>query len=254
MNTTNAPNRTNTPDEILARSLASLDVEALRADYLEQGEFLKIEKLLPESLLAQWQQEVKALLPAINRNRVPWQKKGGSVGCNVLRELAPTIYAVYSSEAFFSVIAGITGSTLQYCPDSDLHGCALYAYREPGDYIDWHYDTSFYRGQRYTVLVGVVDDSDVRLEYKLHTRDDTRKVAEGSAIVEPGSLVVFDGDRLYHRTTRLGEGHQRLLIAMEFVTDTSMNPFMRLVSNVKDAVAYFGWRSVFSPNKGRRWR
>jgi len=32
---------------------------------------------------------------------------------------------------------------------------------------------------------------------------------------------------------------------MEFVTDQSMHPWRRLVSNVKDAVAYFGLREVF---------
>ena len=36
---------------------------------------------------------------------------------------------------------------------------------------------------------------------------------------------------------------------MQYVTTGKMNPFMRFISNMKDAVAYFGLRGVFG--KGR---
>jgi hypothetical protein len=34
-------------------------------------------------------------------------------------------------------------------------------------------------------------------------------------------------------------------LTLEYVTDPSMSPFKRFVSNMKDAIAYFGFRRVF---------
>ena len=35
----------------------------------------------------------------------------------------------------------------------------LYYYTEAGDHIGYHYDTSYYKGSRYTILMGLVDKS-----------------------------------------------------------------------------------------------
>ena len=45
--------------------------------------------------------------------------------------------------------------------------------------------------------------------------------------------------------TPLGEGEERVSLTLEYVTDPSMHPVKRLFSNLKDAVAYFGFRAVF---------
>jgi hypothetical protein len=35
-------------------------------------------------------------------------------------------------------------------------------------------------------------------------------------------------------------------LTLEYVTDARMTPAKRFVSNMKDAIAYFGFRSVFT--------
>ncbi len=45
--------------------------------------------------------------------------------------------------------------------------------------------------------------------------------------------------------TPLGEGERRVALTLEYVTSTSMNPIRRFVSNMKDAIAYFGFKQVF---------
>jgi len=236
-------------ESILMAHLKSVDVAALRAEYLANDDFLFVPSFLPDGLLGRLQAEVEKLRPHIHRNYIPRQKKGGSVDYETLRQVAPTIHDVYSSPAFFAFLTELTGEAIQYCPDTDLHRCALYAYTEPGDHIGWHYDTSFYRGRRFTVLLALVNDASSRLAYRLHTRNPGHEVVEGSVATPPGALVVFDGDKLHHAVTPLGVGEQRFLVTMEFVTDPSMSWAMRLVSNVKDAWAYFGLRKVFSRHR-----
>jgi len=70
-------------------------------------------------------------------------------------------------------------------------------------------------------------------------------VVPGSLQIPAGGLVVFDGDKLRHRITPLGEGEMRVSLTFEYVTDPRMHPWWRLISNMKDAFAYFGFRQVF---------
>jgi hypothetical protein len=68
---------------------------------------------------------------------------------------------------------------------------------------------------------------------------------------EPGTTVLFNGDNLWHCITPLGEGEERVSLTLEYVTDAGMHPLKRVFSDLKDAVAYFGFRSVFG-GAGRR--
>ncbi len=65
-------------------------------------------------------------------------------------------------------------------------------------------------------------------------------------ILNPGTLVLFNGDRLWHKVTPLGAPpEERVILTMEYLTDPTMTPINRITSNVKDAIAYFGVKQVF---------
>ena len=150
------------------------------------------------------------------------------------------------------MLEGIAGERLQLSPPDDPHAYALYFYTRPGDHIGWHYDTSYYAGRRYTVLLGVIDRSSCRLDYELHTREKGVAAVPGSVQIPPGGLVFFDGDELRHRITPLGEGEMRVSLTFEYVTDPRMHRGWRLISNMKDALGYFGFRQVFRAPADRR--
>jgi hypothetical protein len=189
--------------------------------------------------------EVERVRPQIHRNYIPRHKKGGSVSYYTLVEQAPTILALYRSPAFIRLLSTLTGRALQPCPDSDPHSCALYFYTEPGDHIGFHFDTSYYNGARYTVLVGLIERSSSRLVCQLYKKDPSRLPVELQLATHPGTVVAFNGDKLWHAITPLGENEERVSLTLEYVTDPSMHPLKRLFSNLKDAFAYFGLRAVF---------
>ena len=188
--------------------------------------------------------------PQVNRNYLPGHKQGGSVSRHTLDQLTPFIAELYRSPALISLLEKVAGERLQLSPPDDPHAYALYFYTKPGDHIGWHYDTSYYAGRRYTVLLGVLDHSSCRLDYELHTREPGATAVPGSLQIAPGGLVFFDGDKLRHRITPLGENEKRVSLTFEYVTDQRMHPLWRLISNFKDAVAYFGLRQVFRRRKG----
>jgi hypothetical protein len=226
-------------------AVSALDVERLRRTYWEQDEFVHLEQWLPASIVARMVAEVDRVRPQIHRNYIPRHKKGGSVSYYTLVEQAPTILALYRAPAFIRLLSTLTGRALQPCPESDPHSCALYFYTEPGDHIGFHFDTSYYKGARYTVLVGLVERSSSRLVCQLYKTDPTRTPVELSLTTHPGTIVAFHGDKLWHAITPLGEDEERVSLTLEYVTDPSMHPLKRLFSNLKDAFAYFGLRAVF---------
>jgi hypothetical protein len=236
---------TTTVAEAVADALARVDVDTVRHTYRDQSEFVYLERWLPPALVAEMVAEVERVRPAINRNYIPRHKKGGSVSYHTLLEQAPTILALYRAPAFIGFLEAVTGARLQPCPPGDPHACALYYYTEPGDHIGFHFDTSYYRGARYTVLVGLVERSSSRLVCQLHKRNPARTPVELALATHPGTFILFNGDTLWHAITPLGEGEERVSLTLEYVTDPSMHPVKRFVSNLKDAFAYFGIRQVF---------
>jgi hypothetical protein len=231
--------------ETVARALAGVDADELRRQYWEQNEFVYLERWLPPSLVERMLAEVERVRPAINRSYIPRHKKGGSVSFYALLEQAPTIVALYRSPAFVEFLTRLTGRPLQPCPSTDPHSCALYFYTEPGDHIGFHFDTSYYRGARYTVLLGLIERSSSRLVCQLFKNDPARQPAEVRLATYPGTFILFNGDKLWHSITPLGAGEERVSLTLEYVTDPSMHPVKRVFSNLKDAVAYFGFRAVF---------
>ena len=229
----------------LEQALAAIDLERVRATFHAQDEFVVLERWLPASLVARMVVEVERVRPRVHRNYIPRHKKGGSVSAYVLREEAPTILALYRAPAFIGFLSALSGRALQPCPDGDPHACALYFYTEPGDHIGFHFDTSYYRGARYTVLVGLIERSSSRLVCQLYRNDAGRPPVELSLATDPGTVVAFNGDRLWHAITPLGAGEERVSLTLEYVSDPSMHPLKRVVSNLKDAFAYFGLRAVF---------
>jgi alkylated DNA repair dioxygenase AlkB len=235
----------------LLSRLDSLDLQSLRGEYAAQGSFLYMHDFLPAELTAQLIAAVSAVEGSINRNYLPGHKQGGSVSRHTIDRQAPVIAELYRSAALLHWLEQLTGERLQLSPPDDPHAYALYFYTRPGDHIGWHYDTSYYAGRRYTLLLGLIDDSSCRLDYQLHTREKAAPVVSGSLKIAPGGLVVFNGDALRHRITPSLPGETRVSLTFEYVTDPRMHPWWRLISNMKDAFAYFGFRQVFHRLLGR---
>jgi hypothetical protein len=226
-----------------------LDAAALEREYWAQDEFLFIEQFLPASVIGPLLDDVRRLEPGLNRNFIPRHKKGGSVSHYAIAEDGPALLAFYRSERFRRFLSGLVRADLKLCPDDDPHACALYFYTEAGDHMGYHYDTSYYKGARYTVLFGLVQDSSSRLKCRLHTRQPGRAPVDLEVATHPGSMVIFNGDKVYHGVSPSRAGDRRVVYTMEYVTSQEMGRAKRIFSNLKDAFADFGIRALL---RGRR--
>ncbi len=240
-----APTSTTSIEQQVSDIVSEVNRTDWSRQYWEQGEFLAQGQLMPKALIEEFMQEVNGVRPKINRNFIPKHKKGGSVSYYLLQESAPALLAFYQHQAWINLLSQIAGVPLLLCPDEDPHACALYFYTEPGDHIGFHYDTSYYKGARYTVLIGLRDQSSSQLLCRLHTKESGRKVQELSLATEPGTFLFFNGDKLHHAVSPIAEGEERIVLTLQYVTDPSMSFAHRWFSNIKDAVGYFGWSALF---------
>src|SRR5262245_54867545 len=242
--------------EEVPRAIQALDFGRTYQTYWEQNECVFLEQFLPPKVVEHHLlPDVQQLRAAVHHNYIPKHKKGGSVSYYTLMEKAPSFLDLYHAPAFIDFIGRLVGTVVVPCPDEDPHACALYFYTEPGDHIGFHYDTSYYKGARYTVLMGLVQRSEqCRLICQLHKGDFTREMKELQLATPPGAMLIFNGNQLRHAITPLEEGAERIVLTMEYVTNPAMAPFHRFVSNMKDAIAYFGFSAVLRGTLLRRRR
>ncbi len=236
----------------LTEHLKTLDVEQLRREFVAQDEFVVVRDFLPPSILDGLLAGLPSLEPVVHRNFIPKHKKGGSVSRFDLDKNAPRYRELYNANALMTFMSALCGRELSYCPAGDPHTYALYYYTEPGDHIGYHYDTSYYDGARYTILIGLVAAPSCQLECQLHTKNPAATVETLSVTLEPGMFVMFNGDKLYHRITPLAANERRVALTLEYLTSTHMHPVLRFISNMKDAIAYFGFKQVFSRDRGHQ--
>jgi hypothetical protein len=236
----------------IARAVAALDEARLQQEYWEQDEFLFVPGFLPAAVVERLLEDVERLEPGLNRNYIPRHKKGGSVSHFAIAEDGPNLLGVYHAEAFRAFLSRLVRADLKLCPDEDPHACALYFYTEAGDHMGHHYDTSYYKGARYTVLMGLVQDSTSRLLCRLHTRQSGRTPRDLAVATTPGAMVIFNGDKVYHGVSPASAGDRRVVLTLEYVTSQEMGRAKRLFSNLKDAFAYFGIKSLFQSARRRR--
>lgn len=234
-------------EQAVEQAVTALDVERIKKDYWEQNEFVVLKGFLPAAVVSDaFVPQAERLKPQLNRNYIPGHKKGGSVSYFTVREQAKEFLTLYRSPAFLGFLRRLTNVPLQFCPEVDPHACALYYYTEPGDHIGFHYDTSYYKGARYTILMGLLDRApSCKLVCQLYKDDPSRPMKELTLSTAPGDMVIFNGDKLWHAVTPLGEGEERIALTMEYVTNPEMGTFKRLYSNLKDSFAYFGLKAVF---------
>ena len=233
--------------DMIDQAVAAIDFDQLHKIYWEQNEFVVIKQFLSRRFVEEvFVPQVQGLQPNLNRNYIPGHKKGGSVSYYTVLEKGPLFLDLYRSASYREFLNRLVHADLLLCPDNDPHSCALYYYTEPGDHIGYHYDTSYYKGARYTILLGLVDRSaQCKLVCDLFKDDPTKETRHLELITEPGDMVIFNGDKLWHAVTPLGEGEERVVLTMEYVTNPEMGRFKRLYSNLKDSFAYFGLKTVF---------
>ena len=210
-------------EQEIVRAIEGLDLLETRRCYREQNEFVLLDRFLTQPAVDEFLREVDLLTPGVKRNDVSGHKKEGSVNFYALLSQAPGILSLYRSPAWLTFLSRLVDAPLMLCPEHDPHTCTLYYYTEPGDHIGFHFDKSHYKGKHYTALVGLVERSEhCRLVARVRKRGKTEEIRETSIPMGPGTVVFFNGDKLWHAVTPLGKSEERIILTLQYVTNQEM--------------------------------
>lgn len=203
-----------------------------------------LDNVLPPQDFARLLSEAEELVET-ERSYLPAHKKGGTVAYETLERQAPSLVELYRSPELRSLISDIVRLKVEPTPLHDQSSCSVLFYEKPGDHIGWHYDHNFYRGRHFTVLVPMVNRgreanglSQARLMARQKGRDQI-------IATPPNSMIVFEGARVRHKVTPIGEGERRVIWSMTFCSDPRSSAMQGVARRVKDT-AFFGLRALWT--------
>lgn len=203
-----------------------------------------MDNILPWQDFARLVGEVEDLVET-ERSYLPAHKKGGTVAYETLERRAPSLVELYRSSELRSLVSDVVGLKVEATPLHDQSSCSVLFYEKPGDHIGWHYDHNFYRGRHFTVLMPMVNRgrepnglSQARLMARQNGRDRIIPTP-------PNSMIVFEGARVRHKVTPIGEGERRVIWSMTFCADPRNSALQGVARRVKDT-AFFGLRALWT--------
>jgi len=173
--------------------------------------------------------DLLALFPLAKRVDVPGWKAGRTVPTGVIAARAPAVIEWYAR--FADRVSEVVGTKV-FPTSLDLPtSCSLLVYDRAGDFINWHFDVNYFRGRFFTVLLPVT-------ARKTCTKFVYRDAAARVRTLE-GKTVVFEGDELFHKASKLCAGQTRAVLSLQYSTDPRISWVESWLMCLKD-FAYVG--------------
>ena len=139
-----------------------------------------------------------------------------------------------------NILSNIIGKPIQRISLSDPNACSLLTYTNKGDYINWHLDYSNYYGDRYVVLLTIVNENSEKdnLSKNLFKYTYNRKI--NSLKMKENSLIIFKGSEILHKSTAIDDNERRILLSMVFcdICQEKKNVFNILYEKSKNFILY----------------
>jgi hypothetical protein len=148
---------------------------------------------------------------------------------------------LYYSDEILKLLSDVLKKPINRPPLSDNNSCSLLIYSNPGDYIDWHLDYSNYYGDRYVVLLSIVNsnsDNKCCSENYYVYKDDDGKINQFK--LKPNNLLIFKGSEIPHKSTEIGVGEKRILLSMTFcdICQEKKNISYEIYEDIKNTILY----------------
>ena len=150
------------------------------------------------------------------------------------------VLELYYRNDLLDVISNILDKPIQRVTSSDKNSMSLLIYSNEGDHIDWHFDYSLYEGERYVVLLTLINENSDKtnlsenvFKYKYNGKIHQLKMKDNS-------LVIFKGSEIHHKATSIGKNEKRILLSFTFcdICKQKNDFFMDIYEKVKNMLLY----------------
>jgi hypothetical protein len=192
--------------------------------------------LIPVDLPADFKRAALALAVAARpgvgkRVDVPLVKAGRTVPTEAMLRLLPASRGLF--EGLARTVSDAVGEAVVPGPLDTPLALSMLVYDRAGDHVRWHYDSNYFVGRFFTLLVPLTAQDNGCTEFQF--LDARQRVTPVRLPVGQGLL--FEGERIWHRATRMCEGDApRVVLSMQFTTDPRVRRSKWAVKAVKEFV------------------
>jgi hypothetical protein len=147
---------------------------------------------------------------------------------------------LYYSSELTDFLTNILKKPVQKPPLNDTNACSLLIYNNKGDFIDWHKDNSLYNGDRYVVLLTVVNENAEKNGLSENEFIYKHKEKEYPLKFQENSITIFKGSEVPHKSTSINENERRILLSMTFcdICQEKKNIVQYFNDKIKNYVVY----------------
>lgn len=148
---------------------------------------------------------------------------------------------IYYSNHILDLLSKIIKKPVQRISLGDPNACSLLIYSKKGDHINWHYDYSNYYGDRYVVLLTLVNENakkDGGLSQNIFQYNYEGKIYDLK--MKENSIVIFKGSEILHKSSEIGDNERRILLSMVYcdICQEKKNVFNIIYENTKNYIVY----------------
>jgi hypothetical protein len=159
-------------------------------------------------------------------------KNGITISTSSIKKFAPEIIQFYTHD-LCEIISKKIGLNIFSTDLNFPTSCALLIYENENDWINWHYDYNYYNGRFFTVLIPITDQLTCT---KFQFMKDSGEIV---SLDLTNNGIVFEGNFLYHRASKLCKNQKRVILSCQYVTDNNMSFLNQMRIKLKD-FAYTG--------------
>ena len=148
---------------------------------------------------------------------------------------------IYYSNFVLNYLSKITKKPVQRISLGDPNAASLLIYSKKGDHINWHYDYSNYYGDRYVVLLTIVNENakkDGGLSNNIFQYNHEGKTHDLK--MKENSIIVFKGSEILHKSSEIEDNERRILLSMVYcdICQEKKNVFNAIYENTKNYIVY----------------
>jgi hypothetical protein len=148
---------------------------------------------------------------------------------------------IYYSNHILDFLSKIIKKPVQRISLGDPNACSLLIYSKKGDHINWHYDYSNYYGDRYVVLLTLVNENakkDGGLSQNIFQYNYEGKIYDLK--MKENSIVIFKGSEILHKSSAIDDNEIRILLSMVYcdICQEKKNVFNIIYESTKNYIVY----------------
>jgi hypothetical protein len=128
-------------------------------------------------------------------------------------KLPSCIKKFYETPEFEQIVSKTVNERVTYAPDTEQYRIFTRLYEDDDDFLEWHYDNNFTKGNRYTLVIPVLVDECNTAEFMIR---DRRTKKESVIKVPVGQGVLYNGTEVYHKITQQTKGCRRMVVIIPF--------------------------------------